>query len=190
MSGLALHLGGREPEVMPIDIGKLVTCICSAETTTGEEVYFGSDDGYVYQMEKGTSFDGAAITYFLRLPFAHFGGPQQRKRFHKAVLECEAAPNTTLYVTADYDYGDPYELGTPVAFPAPSVFAVQGGGGEWDAVNWNEFYWSAAVEGLAEVYLDGVAKNMSLLIAGEADDEAPHTLQGITYFITPRGLVR
>lgn len=185
MTGFAVHMGSKEAEILPLDLGKLITCICSVETDAGDEIYFGSDDGFVYQMDKGTSFDGEEITYFVRLPFWHLGAPQQLKRYHKVVLECDAAPATTLYLSADYNYGDPYEVGSPA-----SAFTITGGGGEWDLSNWNEFYWSNPVEGLAEAFLDGVAKNMSLLIGGQSAEETPHTLQGITYFFTPRGLAR
>ena len=67
---------------------------------------------------------------------------------------------------------------------------MSGGGGAWDVSNWNEFHWNSPLAGQAECYLDGVARNMSLLIAGSAADEPPHLLQGITLFVTMRGLKR
>jgi len=184
--GVILYLGKKDPEVMPFNYNKLITCVCSNEgTDLNEEAFFGSDDGFVYQMERGTSFDGATIDYFLRIPFNHVGSPQYRKRWHKAVVECEAAPYTTLRVSADFDYGDPETL------PTEGLnFTVSGGGGQWDADNWNEFYWSSALAGLAEAYLDGVGRNMSLLIAGTASTEPSHLLQGVSLFYSMRGLQR
>lgn len=184
--GLTVYLGKKQPEIMRFDLGRLVTCIVSAETDDrGEEIYFGSDDGYVYELERGHSLDGAVIPHFIRFPFAHQGAPQQRKRYHKAVIECEAAPNTTLKVWAEFDYGD---LNAPIN---PSqLFSVAGGGGAWDVSSWDQFYWDAPVSGLAEAYINGVGRNVALVIAGETDDEPPHLLHGITLYFSVRGLTR
>ena len=186
MDGISIYLGKKKPEILPFNLGKLITCICSVEDDDNDEkVFFGSDDGFVYQMESGTSFDGEPIDYFLRLPFNHFRTPQQRKRWHKAVLECKESPQMSISVSADLDYGDPFEGGIDVR-----DFVINGGGGSWDISAWDQFYWSSSTEGIAEADLDGVSKNISLLMAGSADDEPPHLLQGLTIFYSARGLVR
>jgi hypothetical protein len=175
---------------MPFNWGKTVTCIGSFEMMTGERVFFGSDDGFVYEAEKGYSFDGETIPYSLRLPFNHEGAPQTLKRWHKVTVECQAIPQATISVAADFDYGDPFEAGATPQDVAAQVFTVTGGGGIWDISNWNQFFWSGATEGLMEAHLDGVGRNMSLLIAGSTSDEPPHLLQGLTLFFTVRGLQR
>lgn len=190
--GLTVYLGKGlgKPEILPFNLGKVVRCICSIESATGEAIYFGSDDGYLYQMDRGYSFDGEPIPYSLRLPFNHQGAPQILKRYYKVVLECEAIPQATISVSADFDYGNPFEQGIAAVAAPTQAFTVSGGGGIWDVDSWNEFYWSSTTAGLAEAYLDGVGRNMSLLIAGETMDEPPHLLQGLTLFFTPRGLQR
>jgi hypothetical protein len=80
--------GNKIMGMTPITLPNSVTCISSAEGAGGnEEIYFGSTDGYVYQMERGTSFDGAAITWSAELAFNHIGTPRQLKTFRKAVTE-------------------------------------------------------------------------------------------------------
>lgn len=185
-SGLSIYMGKKYPETMAIDLGRVVRCICSVEDPNQQEmIFFGSDDGFVYQMERGRSFDGQPITFYLRLPFNHMGGPQIRKRWHKAVLETTATSATTLRITGEVDYGDPDE---------PSIanrdLTISGGGGFWDTVVWDQFYWGQAAEGTAEAYLDVVGRNMSLLIGGETAREDPHVLQGLTLYYSARGLVR
>lgn len=190
-SGLSIYMGKKEPEIMAInlsvgDVAMVVRCIVSAETSDNEEViYFGSDDGYVYQMDRGRSFDGKALTYYVRLNFTHLGSPQVLKVWRKAVLECVAGPETTLRITGEVDYGDPDQ---------PSVggedVSVRGGGGFWGDIYWDQFYWSNPAEGTAVAHLDAAGKNMSLLIGGEEADEDPHLLQGLTLFYTVRGLQR
>jgi hypothetical protein len=180
----------QQPDVLPFNWGKTVTCVGSFETSVGERVFFGSTDGYVYEADKGYSFDGLPISYSLRLPFNHQKMPQTKKRWHKVAMECQAAPSATISVAADFDYGDPFEAGVTPQDAVAQVFTVSGGGGIWDISNWNRFAWSSATEGLMEAPLDGVGRNMSLLIAGSSSDEPPHLLQGLTLFFSVRGLQR
>ena len=45
--------------MMPVLFKHNVACCFSQESSTGsEEIFFGSDDGFVYQLGKGTSLDG------------------------------------------------------------------------------------------------------------------------------------
>jgi hypothetical protein len=189
-AGLCFSFGKKVPECLPFNWGRDVTCIGSFEMTTGERVFFGDDDGWVYEAEKGYSFDGDPIDFTLRLPFNHQGAPQTLKRWHKIMAECQAIPQAHISVSADFDYGDPFEAGVTPQDVLAQDFTVTGGGGIWDISNWNQFAWSSATEGLMEAWLDGVGRNMSLLIAGSTADEPPHLLQGLTLFFTVRGLQR
>jgi hypothetical protein len=189
-AGLCFSFGKKVPECLPFNWGRDVTCIGSFEMVTGERVFFGDDDGWVYEAEKGYSFDGDPIDFTLRLPFNHQGAPQTLKRWHKIMAECQAIPQAHISVSADFDYGDPFEAGVTPQDVLAQDFTVTGGGGIWDISNWNQFAWSSATEGLMEAWLDGVGRNMSLLIAGSTADEPPHLLQGLTLFFTVRGLQR
>ena len=189
-AGLTFYLGKPNPEILPFNLGKTVSCVGSFEMDEGERVFMGCSDGFVYELEKGYSFDGGTIEASLRLPFNHQGAPQTLKRWHKVVVECQAIPTATISVAADFDYGSPFEVGANAQDAAAQVFTVTGGGGIWDISNWNQFFWSGATEGLMEAYLDGVGRNMSLLIASASADEPPHLLQGLTLFYTVRGLQR
>lgn len=184
--GITVFVGRKDAESMLFNLGKIVSSICSVEgDDRNEEIYFGATDGFVYQLNAGNSFDGAELDYFLRLPFNHLGAPQQRKRWHKVVLECEASPQATLRVSYDFDYGNGADLSA-----APVELSVIGGGGQWDSSLWDTFLWDGALEGQAEAYVNGVGKNISMLIAGSATNEGAHLLQGITLFYTSRGLAR
>lgn len=50
---------------------------------TQETVIFANDDGYVYQMEEGSSFDGSDIVATFATPFVYINDPQIRKSFYK-----------------------------------------------------------------------------------------------------------
>jgi len=50
---------------------------------TQEIVVFANDDGYVYRMEEGSSFDGDNIVATFATPFVYINDPQIRKSFYK-----------------------------------------------------------------------------------------------------------
>jgi hypothetical protein len=157
---------------------------------TGERVFSARPTAMCTRRRRAIRSTAAQSTISLRLPFNHQGAPQTLKRWHKVVAECQAIPTATISVSADFDYGSAFEVGSTPQDAVAQVFTVTGGGGIWDISNWNQFYWSGATEGLMEAYLDGVGRNMSLLIAGSTSDEPPHLLQGLTLFFTARGLQR
>lgn len=185
-TGLVMDLSAGRPQFMPLDYGMVIRCAASAEDSSGNEVLLaGSDDGYVYRMDSGNDLDGEALDWLLRLTFNNLGSPTTNKRFHKATAEVRANPSATLRATADFSYGDP-EL---PSLPGQS-FTVSGGGGFLNEADWNEFYWSSRVEGLAEAHIDGIGTSISMAVAGSAAYEAPHTIHGLTLHYSPRGLAR
>lgn len=184
--GISIFMGKKAPEVMPIDLGVGVSCIVSTETVDGsEKVWFGSTNGFVYQMDKGRSFDGEPIGYYLRLPFLHMGAPNLIKRWHKVAIEYDSTGQFTLALAGEVDNADPNEPAL-----AQQALTGYGGGAFWDSGTWDQFVWSAPIDGDANAYIDGVGRNMSLLVGGSQADEEPHLLQGITLFYSERGMVR
>jgi hypothetical protein len=187
--GTALIMGiakGKPTGFFSWDLGKVVRVSSSTEDTNGDEIlFFGSDDGFIYQMDKGTSFDGQVVSAFVRLPYYNIGMPHRRKRFSRAILEVDAKVNTALSFQQSFDYGDP---DAPSSFN--QSFSVAGGGGFWEEALWDEFSWDDQIVGSAHAYLDGTGFNMSLIIQSSATYEEPHTLQALTYFYRPRGLQR
>lgn len=173
-------------EFMPIQYDASVEVICSEEDAAGfERTFFGSDTGFVFEAEKGESFDGALIKFFLRLPFCHCRSPRQQKRFHKATFQVDAPDQTDISFSPEFSYGK--SLGTtelPVADFSTS-------GGEWDAdAFWGSFIWDGQLVGEAEAYIQGVGINASLQIIGESNYERAHTWQSVTYNFSMRGLRR
>jgi hypothetical protein len=67
--------------------------------------------------------------------------------------------------------------------PAVEVF---GGGGYWDSVNWNQFYWDGQAISTARAQLDGTGLNISFLIFHQAVVDLPFVLQGLTLYFDPR----
>lgn len=182
-TGICGFLGRKAPEFLPFDLDFTPTCACSVEIDGVERIFLGASDGYVYEFEKGTSFDGDVIEHYLRMPFNHFGSPNQLKKIHKALIDVEASSTTTLLASFDLD------LGAVQGVPAQTL-TVTTGGGAIDDLGSNELYFASQIEAVAECYVGAAGKTISMKIGGSTSSEEPHTLTGVTYHVTSRGLRR
>ena len=76
-----------------------VVCVTTGEDSVGvERTYFGSTDGYVYEMDIGTTFDGQPIDSTVKLAFNHVNGTATKKRFEGITVEARANSPTTVQV--------------------------------------------------------------------------------------------
>lgn len=184
-TALIMSLAKSKPEFLFINYGIVVYRAVSAEDADGSErLFLTSDDGYVYEADAGTSLDGSNMLGFIRFAFDHQGAPSQNKRYAKVNIEAEVDEATTLYVSANYNYG------RSAADTPEQSFSMTGGGGFFDELNWNEFYWDAAVTGQAEAHIAGFGQNISVVIASEGIYEKPHVLQAKTIHYSGRGMKR
>ena len=186
-TGFSVFMGRKQPEMIPFDLGdKRVSCTAAGEIDGSEALLAGCEDGYVYRLDSGTSFDGRAVRAFAQTPYNHLGAARVDKRYHAADIELEAPADARIGIVAQFDYGG----GAQPSDHVPAIL-VTGGGGSWDLSNWNEFYWSSPVEGTAFADIDGFGRNVSLLIAAEsAVLEQPHILQVYTVYASGAGIVR
>lgn len=184
--GVSIYVGRKRPECMVFRYPFVTTCAVSGEDANGNEVLLaGSADGWVYQLDVGTSFDGAEIEAYMRMPFNDIGSPAQEKRFHKVTIHTKASSRTTLGVLFEFAYAD------PLTVPGPEqTVSVPGGGGLWDEAFWDRFFWSAPVNGLAEVYVSGFGRNISVAVASTSAIEDSHVLSAATFNFMPRKGIR
>lgn len=184
-TGLILRIDGKKREFMPFELENRVYSICAEEDTDGSErVFYGSDTGYIYEAEKGESFDGEEIVYNLRLAYCHCSSPRQQKRFHKATVQIDGPDDPGLSYSPDFSYGGP---GQPQPHTAQSEVSS---GGIWGVDLWGQFNWDGAIIGEAEAYITGIGINVSLLIQGSSNYERTHIIEGVTYNYVMRGLKR
>jgi hypothetical protein len=73
-------------------------------TSDQETSMFSNDDGYVYEMETGSSFDGANIEAIYESPFMPINDPQIRKTFYKMTLYATPTGNTSIGLNIKYDF--------------------------------------------------------------------------------------
>lgn len=178
--------GNKLSGIMPISLTNPVTCICSQEAANGvEEIYFGSSNGMVYQMDKGTSFDGEAITFNLQLSYNHFGNPRLLKQYRKAAIEISGSHYCTFSFSYSIAYGS-----TEISQPGSTTITNNLSGTSWDSFTWDDFFWDGRNLLPSEADMDGVGENISLIFSGSSDEFDTFTLGGASIVYTPRRMLR
>jgi hypothetical protein len=187
-TALVVGLTGEKPNgIMPLNYGINVRCISTDTNSAGQEVtYFGSDNGFVYQDNIGTSFDGAPIEAWIRMTFNHAKSPRVRKRYRRAIFEGTVAAYSQLNISYDLGYGNP-DVQTSATVPDS---AITGAGGYWDQFTWDNFSWDSQIVSTPQLSLDGTEKNISFLIYSNYAQYQSHVFQGVTIIFTPRRLER
>lgn len=182
-TGVVLYLGRKDPEAMLFKLPVTVNCACASELTegAGERYFIGCTDGFVYELESGTSFDGDPVDAFLRLAFNALGAPAQEKRFHSAEFQVDAPDACKIGIAFDVDYaintgGDETENdvddGSPSLIPSDE---------QYDDIDWTQ-----PVQGVMRVHLDGIGRNCALSVITEQTTQEPHTLGAVTLNYSPR----
>lgn len=165
---------------------KIMSYAISVENSDGEEeLYAGDDDGMVYRLDHGNSFAGQTITAYIKPVFHHFGSPENIKRFMKMTLEIDTQIPIDLSFTPEYSHGEPF-------YP-PAVqkdITIQSGVGVWGQSYWESFYWDSQSLASAFGYFLGVGRSCRVTIKSEATYEPTHTLQGVIFHYSLKGIVK
>lgn len=163
-----------------------VTCVYSSEESGGSEtIFFGSTNGMVYQMEKGTSFDGDAIVSNLYLAWDWLKSVQLLKRFHHASLEVSGNGYAEFSFTYRLGYGS-----TEIAQPGTQTEVTSFSPSIWNQVVWNQFIWNGTTLLPSLVDLGGEAENVSLIISGSSDFHESIRFSSAIVHYAPRRYLR
>jgi hypothetical protein len=181
-------VNGKLSGCMPVYFPNPIFCAFEGKTSTGTDVnYFGSDNGMVYQMEKGTSFDGAVIDYQLQLNYSNANGPRTLKRYRKASIE--VLSDSATFATFDFGYILGYDS-AEYSQPFSETLSQYLGISRWDTFTWDNFFWDTNGIEPIKAELDGTAENIALLFSGSSDYVAPFTINSILIHHTPRRIMR
>lgn len=177
--------GNKLRSIMPQELAHTVECIHSSEANDGSEViYFGSSDGFVYQMEKGTSFDGQDIEAYLYLVFNASRNPRQIKHYKHGSLEVSGNGYAEFNIRYELGYAS-----TDIPQPANQSAALSFAPVFWDAFTWDSFVWDGTALAPATFDMPGDAENVSLIIQSRSDYFSPLTFSGaFVEYIQRRGL--
>lgn len=168
--------------MMPQFLAHTPTCLLSFENSTGqEEIYFGGSDGKVYQMEKGTSFDGEPISVYFELPYHHAGSPRQKKRYQNAVVEVSGSGYHQFSMSQRLSYGS-VKIQNPSALIQEAAFNTV----RWDVdMVWDNFTWDGISLAPQRFGLRGRGENISLIFASESDYFSPILFSSIQMKLKP-----
>lgn len=170
---------------IPVLYGKTINVACEAVVSGVQRNFFGAADGYVYEADRGRSFDGSEIVAWAKLAFNFAKSPGVKKRFRWADVEIKPQSAMTLRVQAEYSLGD-------LDIPISDVYVkdVRGQGGQYDESNWDTCFYDSSVQSVSRVRTDGTGTSLSLTFLAQSSVELPHELQSITTYFSPRRLER
>ena len=172
--------------LMPILFTDIVECVFSLEDNSGNEVMmFGSSDGKVYQLDKGTSFDGDPIEAYFKTFY----------NFSKSVRYLKKYLGVTMEATGDgyAEFNFSTELGynsTDISQPGTQNEVLAFGSVLWDSFVWDAFIWDGASLAPANLKLEGSGENISIVIRKNSDFFAPVNLTGAMIRYTNRRQLR
>jgi hypothetical protein len=136
----------------------------------------GDDDGYIYQMESGTSFDGTEIAAYFTTSYYHYGSPRNWKQFQRLVFEVDCKSDTTFNVGPVFDYGD-----SSLKKASPEDATLAAGSNLWGSgILWGSFSWGSGAIGKPILYITGHGQNMAIILRTESKFAQQHTVHNLT----------
>lgn len=155
---------------------------CGYSQGTQEQIersFVTAANGYVYEVDKGNSFDGASIQHFLRLSYYASKNPNLFKRYRRIQTDLSPEGPCSLVMSVDYDNGNRSgQVNEPLDFI--------GNGGYWDVALWDQFNWDAPQYAQAAMKVEGEGYNIGLFFAGSSNTDSSVTLYGAALQWTPR----
>lgn len=176
-SGMYFLVDSKGFSAMPVRFPNPVLCSVSAEVDGGGEevIYFGSSNGFVYQMERGTSFDGANIDGSLTLAFNHSKSYRALKRYRHLTLEMTGLGYHQFVVGYSLSYGSEES-----AQPLDAVQSIDPVFVRWDEFVWDEFVWDGDQTYITKhIAINGDGSNLALKIKTNAVGYERITLSGV-----------
>ncbi len=167
---------------MPVQFPDTVLCVTEGEDVNNELTsYFGSTGGYVFEMDVGTSFDGADIAANITTTFNHIGNHRMLKRYRKASVE--ASGNSYCEFSAGFNFG---YRSIEIEQDVPSQYNVDNRSSYFDEMDWDNFIWDGQDIAPTEIGLTGTAENISFIAFTVSKIVTPFTLNSVTIHYTPR----
>lgn len=160
---------------LPFRYPFVVNCSWSGEENNEDVAYVGATDGFVYELNRGRSFDGAAFEWYLRFSFTSLRSPLVNKRMQRAFVEMK----TQSFGRLSFGYELSYAQSDRAQSPAQDT-TLPGMGGRFDEANFEQIFFDSAEFVYAIFKLEGDATNISYILGGRSAKEAAYTVFGIT----------
>jgi len=186
-TGLSLGFTGNDPTgFVPIRYNVPVRCVNDAKNPSRpERLFFGSDDGFVYEQDVGTSFDGEDIESFLFMVFNHSGSPANVKHYRKVTLDMATNSRLTMWASATVNFG-----ATSGNIPAADI-GQQSFSNSWGQEQWNKFEWSLDAGIITPSFTPEVSgHNLSIYLHSKSNLDRPHIVSGVQLHWSRRRIKR
>jgi len=184
--GLGLFLTmskGKPLGVMPVYFPNTVYCAFNGRLTDKTEVSaFGATDGFLYQMEKGTSFDGANIDAAIQLTWDANGSPRIEKTYQHATIEVRSPTYAAMSFSYELGYGSEEYAPSEVT----NLFSNFQGLSFWDLFTWDEFVWDGRQLLPSEADMEGTAENVQVILASSTDYIDSFTINSLIFSLINR----
>ena len=161
----------------------VMNCVDTTNLTTDDEAcYAGSTNGFVYQLDVGTSFDGADIQASFTTAWDALKSPRILKRFRAASIEVQGAD----YAEISYGYQLGYNNDQIAQIPPIGAVLHQDTIPLWEAFVWDHFFWDGAGLTPTDVDETGTAENIRVRIASGSNFIAAYTIDSIIHHYSMR----
>lgn len=163
-----------------LEIG--VNTASTAEDEGGNErILVGSTNGFVYELERGRSFDGNEKEYWFRTAYQYLDTPLLRKKFYRAWLGLIINGTADVRINADFSLGSSDTAGL-------STRSLQGAGQDsaFDVGRYDQAIFDGKVVSDLYVDLDGTGESISLILNGKSAKDDIFSLKDIMYTYKPR----
>lgn len=189
-SGIYWTIGRKMSSPMPVYFPNPVFASCSAETFGGgdEEFFFGSSNGMVYQMEKGTSFDGEPIEAFFEMAFNHSKSYRMLKQYQRITFEMDG----TGYSEFNFSYDLSYASST-TGQPVYELQIIDLASLNWDTpgITWDSgLTWDGISLKNLSLSITGVGENIAIKLLSSSDYFSPIKFSGVLLEYSPLRMSR
>jgi hypothetical protein len=172
-------------KVSTTDVFYCVTAVSRSDFS--ERLYAGGNSsGYVYELDKGSSFDGGAIAASMTFNWNFARSPRTIKRYRKLSLEMQG--NFYAAITVGYALG--YNTTERLQAVPKEYDSSFSGVPRWDAFTWDAFTWDGNTLSPTEIQLRGSSENIQLTISSGTNYMQPYTINSAIYHISGRRGVR
>jgi hypothetical protein len=168
---------------MPVLFPDIISCIDSTNLVTdAEATYAGSANGYVYELDRGTSFDGAAIPAYIVTAWDPVKSPRVLKRFRAASIEVQGDSYAEIQYGYQFAYGNDQVPQLPQVAYLLSLGAIP----HWDFFVWDAFTWDGTGLSPTDVDVTGTAENIRVMISSGTNYTAAFTVNSVIHHFSMR----
>lgn len=166
---------------LPFDYGtdRVMNVVDSFVDSSGiDRVLAGATDGYVYELNRGTTLDGDSMRFHLMMHFSHSKSLRVRKHYVRTIFQVESQGYAEMKVGYDLGFGK-----RGISQSSLIDKAVNGKGGFFDSFTWDLFVWDSPFVDEINVHTPGNGDSIALIISGDSEITEQFTLQTcIPYF--------